>query len=50
MTKKGGSGSLSKHSARGIADYALAVMTGVDAFALTLRVPQGNTLRFFGYK
>ena len=35
--------SLSKHGAWGIANYALAVMHSVQAFALTLRVPQSDT-------
>jgi hypothetical protein len=34
--------------APGIANYSLAVMHDVEAFALTLRVPQGDTLHFPG--
>jgi len=49
MTKKGCHAEALEACALGIADYALAVMPGVKAFALTLRVTQDDTLRFSEY-
>jgi hypothetical protein len=46
MTKKGCHAEALEACARGIANYALAVMRGVKALALTLRVPQGDTPHF----
>jgi len=49
MTKKGCHAEALEACAQGIANYELAVMHDVEAFTLTLRVPQGDT-RFKRFK
>jgi len=43
MTKKGVIVRHSKYERRALRTMQLAIMQGVQAFALTLRVPQGDT-------